>query len=175
MHNKVVYHAMKAMNGAEWGLGLPVLRFNFRGVGLSEGRHDGQAESDDVATALAWLVNEYNLPIVAAGFSFGAAMTLKACCGSESPRVRALIALGLPTEAAGRGYNYSFLNACTLPKLFLSGERDRFAPANELAEVIASAAEPKRLVLLPDADHFFTGQLKAMQQMLAAWLKEQMP
>ena len=175
MHNKVVYHAMKAMNGAEWGLGLPVLRFNFRGVGLSEGRHDGQAESDDVATALAWLVNEYNLPIVAAGFSFGAAMTLKACCASSGQHVRALVALGLPTEAARRGYSYQFLGACMLPKLFLSGDRDQFAPANELAEVIASAAEPKRLVLLPGADHFFRGQLKPMQQTLAAWLKEQMP
>src|SRR5208337_2916612 len=48
MHNKVVYHAMQAMNRRHWGIELPVLRFNFRGVGLSEGRHDGEAEFEDV-------------------------------------------------------------------------------------------------------------------------------
>jgi uncharacterized protein len=177
MHNKVVYHAMKALNSPAWGLELPVLRFNFRGVGLSEGQHDGQAESEDVAAALAWLVNEYNLPIVAAGFSFGAAMTIKACCesGAAPAGVRVLAALGLPTEAPGRNYSYPGLGACALPKLFLSGGRDQFAPASQLTEVIASAADPKRLVLLPGADHFFTGQLEPMQQTLAAWMKEQMP
>lgn len=180
MHNKVVYHAMKALNDPRWGLGLPVLRFNFRGVGLSEGRHDGHSESEDVASALAWLENEYSLPIMAVGFSFGAAMTLKACCGASQPparvraAVRAVAALGLPTEAAGRGYSYPFLAACTLPKLFLSGDRDQFAPANELAQVTAYAAPPKQLVLLPGADHFFTNQLEPMQQALAGWLKEQL-
>ncbi|MGH9604076.1 MAG: alpha/beta hydrolase [Terracidiphilus sp.] len=205
MHNKVVYHAMKAMNAPEWGLGLPVLRFNFRGVGLSEGRHDGGAEAEDVAAALAWLENEYNVPIVAAGFSFGAAMTLEACCGASRPpaAVGALVALGLPTEpgsprtglgpwggepgsprtglgpwggeAAGRNYSYRFLNNCTLPKLFVSGALDQFAPASQLAQVTASAADPKRLVLLPGADHFFTNQLEPMQQALAGWLKELTP
>ena len=76
LHNKVVYHAMKAMNAPEWGLGWPVLRFNFRGTGLSEGVHDGAAETGDVLAALRWLENEYKLPIVVAGFSFGAAMAL---------------------------------------------------------------------------------------------------
>ncbi|MGB7547654.1 MAG: hypothetical protein WBM14_07890, partial [Terracidiphilus sp.] len=73
MHNKVVYHAMKALNAAEWGLGWPVLRFNFRGTGLSEGAHDGRAEAGDVLAALDWLENEYRRPLVVAGFSFGAA------------------------------------------------------------------------------------------------------
>src|SRR4051794_27089009 len=52
MQNKVVYHAMKVMNGPEWGFGFPVLRFNFRGTGRSEGEHDGAAEAGDVLTAL---------------------------------------------------------------------------------------------------------------------------
>jgi uncharacterized protein len=59
MHNKVVYHAMKALNDPEWGLGWPVLRFNFRGTGLSQGVHDGEAEAGDVLAALDWLENEY--------------------------------------------------------------------------------------------------------------------
>ena len=83
MHNKVVYHAMKAMNDAAWGLSWPVLRFNFRGTGLSEGQHDGKAETGDVLAALDWLEREYRLPLIVAGFSFGAAMALWACCGPE--------------------------------------------------------------------------------------------
>jgi alpha/beta superfamily hydrolase len=56
----------------------------------------------------------------------------------------------------------------------LSGDHDQFAPAAQLAQVAVSAAEPKRLVLLPGADHFFTGQLEPMQQALCSWLKEQL-
>jgi alpha/beta superfamily hydrolase len=175
MHNKVVYHAMKTINDAAWGFGWPVLRFNFRGTGLSQGIHDGRAEAADVSAALDWLENEYNRPLVVAGFSFGAAMALCACCAQpqSSHRVRAVAALGLPTTADGHTYHYRFLPSSTIPKLFLSGDNDNFAPAVELAQVVATAAEPKRLVLLPGADHFFTGQLELMQGALAGWLKEQ--
>jgi hypothetical protein len=174
LHNKVVYHAMKALNDPAWGLGWPVLRFNFRGAGLSEGRHDGDAEVEDVLAALEWLENEYRVPAVAAGFSFGAVMALKACCDREQVHdVRALAALGLPIAAEGRSYEYSFLKGAIVPKLFLSGDRDPFATAAQLRQVAASAADPKQLVLLPGADHFFTGQLEPMQQTLAGWLKEQ--
>ena len=174
MHNKVVYHAMKVLNDLEWGFGWPVLRFNFRGTGLSHGTHDGRAETGDVLAALEWLENGYKLSIVVAGFSFGSAMALSACCRPPSPKsVHAVAALGLPTTADGHNYRYSFLANSTLPKLFLSGDNDTFAPAAQLAEVVGSAAEPKSLVLLPGADHFFTGQLELMQQALAGWLKEQ--
>jgi len=177
MHNKVVYRAMKALNDPAWGLGWPVLRFNFRGTSLSQGAHDGEAETDDVLAALKWLESEYRLPLVVAGFSFGAAMALTACCELAKPHtnVRAVAALGLPIHAEGRDYVYAFLHDCTIPKLFLSGARDQFAPTAELARVAASAAEPKRLLLLRGADHFFTGQLELMQQALASWLKEQLP
>ena len=180
MHNKVVYHAMKALNAPEFGLGWPVLRFNFRGTGTSEGRHDGRAETEDVLAALHWLENEYSRPVVAVGFSFGAAMTLRASCECSSEpgshrTLRAIAALGLPTQADGRRYTYSFLNRCSLPKLFLSGDRDQFAPAADLESVAATTAEPKKLVLLPGADHFFAGQLRAMQNELAGWFKEFLP
>jgi uncharacterized protein len=177
LHNKVVYHAMKVLNEAAWGLACPVLRFNFRGTGLSEGAHDGIAETGDVLTGMDWLEREFRLPLIVAGFSFGAAMALRACClpGTTLGDVRALIALGLPTEAQGRVYQYSFLQNLTTPKLFLSGDRDQFAPAEQLTQVAASAAEPKRLILIPGADHFFTDQLEAMQRSLAGWLKEQLP
>jgi len=173
MHNKVVYHAMKALNDPQWGLGLPVLRFNFRGTGLSQGTHDGRAETADVLAALDWLENAYKRPIVAVGFSFGAAMTLQACCHPQTrPGIRALAALGLPTQADGHHYRYLCLQSCAVAKLFLSGDRDEFAPAAQLTQVAAAAADPKQLVLLSGADHFFTSHLAAMQSSLAGWLKE---
>lgn len=177
LHNKVVYHTMKALNDPAWGLGWPVLRFNFRGMGLSQGEHDGKAETGDVRAALDWMEREFNLPLVVAGFSFGAAMALWACCGPDRSThdVRALIALGLPIVADSRAYHYRFLQNAQIPKLFLSGDQDEFAPAAQLAQTIGSAAEPKRLTFVPGADHFFTGQLEPMQQTLAGWLKEQLP
>ena len=177
LHNKVVYHAMKVLNDPAWGLGCPVLRFNFRGVGSSQGAHDGFAEAGDVFAGMEWLDQEFHLPLIVAGFSFGAAMSLRACSlPAQSYRnVRALAALGLPSMAQERSYQYSFLEGLAVPKLFLSGDRDQFAPAEQLTEIAASAAEPKRLIFIPGADHFFTDQLEPMQQALAGWLKELLP
>lgn len=171
LHNKVVYHAMKVLNALEWGFQFPVLRFNFRGIGRSEGLHDGKAEVDDVRAAVQWLESEYDRPIIAAGFSFGAAMALRALCGTK---VRMIAALGLPTHAPGRGYHYLFLRSCPQPKLLLSGECDQYATPEELEQVAAAAAEPRRLILIPGADHFFHGHLEPMQKALAEWLKEQL-
>lgn len=175
LHNKVVYHAMKVMNAPEWGFCAPVLRFNFRGTGLSEGAHDGVAEAEDVLSALDWLGSEFQLPVVAAGFSFGAAMIWSACCGRHSEKnIRGLALLGLPTNAPGRDYRYPQMEHCAIPKLFLSGDRDQFAPVESLKALAGKAAAPRRIDLVHGADHFFSGHLDAMQQALAAWLKEPM-
>jgi uncharacterized protein len=175
LHNKVVYYAMKALNDPAWGLGLPVLRFNFRGTGRSEGVHDGEAEVGDVQACLRWLENAFRLPVVAVGFSFGAVMALKACClASQAHNIRAIAALGLPIESGNRTYDYPFLKDVFPPKLFISGDRDRYAPAEHLQKVVACAADPKQLVFLPGADHFLNGQLEPMQQVLSGWLKEQL-
>ena len=177
MHHKVLYRDMKVMNSAEWGLGWPVLRFNFRGTGLSEGVHDGKAEVEDVLAAIDWLHEHFHLPMIVGGFSFGSAMALWACFGPKktSHCVKAVIALGLPTQASGHNYHYRFLNNSPLPKLFLSGDNDAFGPVPQLREVEAAAAEPKRLALIPGADHFFTDHLEPMQYSLASWIKEQLP
>jgi alpha/beta superfamily hydrolase len=181
MHNKVVYHAMKTINAQEWGLEWPVLRFNFRGTGLSEGSYDGRSESEDVSAALDWLKNEYQRPIVAVGFSFGAAMTLAACCArcaanpGQTGEIRAVAALGLPIQSNHRSYDYSYLQDCALPKLFLSGDRDGFAPRETLIAVTEAASQPRRTIFVKDADHFFTGRLELMQHDLATWLKELEP
>jgi alpha/beta superfamily hydrolase len=179
LHNKVVYHAMKVLNAPEWCFQFPVLRFNFRGTGLSEGEHDGLAEAADVAAALDWLHAAYNVPVIVGGFSFGASMAVRACCGADPnaksrASVRALAALGLPTEGFGQRFRYAFLADCRLPKLLLSGDHDEFAPAEQLQAVADTAADPRKLILVSDSDHFFSGRLEAMQQEFAGWLKEQM-
>jgi uncharacterized protein len=170
MHNKVVYHAMKSLNG----FGLPVLRFNFRGAGLSEGTHDsGSGERDDIRAALDWLEREYGLPIISAGFSFGAAVGLKTCC--PDPRVVGLIALGTPLVVQERLYTYSYLSSCTKPKLMVSGDHDQFGPAENLRELFNLAAEPKEFVLVKDADHFFEGKLPIMREAITDWLPQHFP
>ncbi|MFP5226253.1 MAG: alpha/beta hydrolase [Acidobacteriota bacterium] len=164
MHNKVVYHAMKAFQS----FGLPVLRFNFRGTELSEGEHDaGQGEQDDVRAALDWLEREFHRPVLFAGFSFGSYVGLRACCGD--PRVVGLVALGIPAHAEGRDYQYDFLDACTQPKLFVSGTRDVYGPVERVEAAVAHAQEPKELVWISDADHFFAGKLEDVRQAIRSW------
>jgi alpha/beta superfamily hydrolase len=166
MHNKVVFHAMKALHS----FGFPVLRFNFRGTGLSAGQHDqGRGEVADVQAALAWLKQEFSLPIIFAGFSFGAATGLRAAC--PDPDVSALISIGTPVEADGNVYSFSYLRDCTKPKLFVSGDRDQYGPHEALEKLFAQAADPKELVFVP-GDHFFAGHLVEMRMTIESWLHE---
>ena len=136
LHNKVVFHTMKALNS----FGFPVLRFNFRGTGLSQAS-TRKGEMEDVRTALDWLDAEFHLPLIFAGFSFGAAVGLRAA--SSDARVKALIGVGVPAVpvAAGaeepRVYSFDFLHDCVKPKLFVSGARDQFGPRAKLEELVA--------------------------------------
>ena len=168
LHNKVVFHAMKALNH----FGFPVLRFNFRGAGLSHGEHAyGEGEVDDVRTALDWLDREFRLPLIFAGFSFGAAVGLPAACLDE--RVKAVIALGVPVQPNdGRTYDLSGLSNCTKPKLFVSGSRDQFGPRAKLEALANSVPEPKRLVIIDSADHFFEGRLRELREAIEAWVRD---
>ena len=173
LHNKVVFHTMKALNS----FGFPVLRFNFRGTGLSEGEHDhGVGEVEDVRTALDWLDAEYHLPLIFAGFSFGAALGLRAAC--PDARVKALIGVGAPVVPVAaeseepRVYTYEYLHDCAKPKLFISGARDQFGPRAKLEALIASFPEPKKLVLIEGGDHFFEGRLRELREAIEAWVKE---
>jgi alpha/beta superfamily hydrolase len=171
MHNKVVYHAMKTFQS----FGLPVLRFNFRGAGLSEGTHDnGHGERDDLRAALDWMQQEYDRPILFAGFSFGSSVGMRVCCGDShpDPTISGMAALGLPVSAGGREYHYPFLSACSQPKLFISGTEDQYGPRAAIEAVVAGAAPPAKLVLIEGADHFFAGKLEQMQQALHSWVEE---
>jgi uncharacterized protein len=167
MHNKVVFHAMKALNG----FGFPVLRFNFRETGLSQGNHDhGHGEAEDVQAALDWLEREYPLPVIFAGFSFGAAVGLRVACPDD--RVKAVIGLGVPVKPTDeRGYDLDFLQSCEKPKLFISGSRDPFGPRARLEELVSKVPEPKKLVIIESADHFFEGRLREMREAIETWLK----
>ena len=112
---------------------------------------------------------EFHLPILFAGFSFGAAIGLRTCCGDE--RVKGLIALGLPVHAEGRDYHYRFLPSCPQPKLFISGMLDQYGPMPQVEEVFHSASQPADLVWIPDADHFFAGKLDQVQAAIRNWVQ----
>jgi len=172
LHNKVVFHTMKALNS----FGFPVLRFNFRGAGLSQGEHDhGNGEVEDVRAALDWLDAEFHLPLLFAGFSFGAAVGLRAAC--PDTRVKALIGVGVPAIPVAadaeepRTYNLEFLHDCAKPKLFVSGARDQFGPRARLEALVASVPEPKKLVLIEGGDHFFEGRLRELRETIEGWVK----
>jgi uncharacterized protein len=168
LHNKVVFHAMKALNN----FGFPVLRFNFRSAGLSQGEHDhGRGEVDDVQAALEWLDKEFHLPLIFAGFSFGAAVGLQAVCADI--RVKAAIALGIPVAAIDdRTYDFGFLQKCSKPKLFVSGARDQFGPKALLHQLVTSVPQPRKLVLIESADHFFEGRLKEVREAIESWIRD---
>jgi alpha/beta superfamily hydrolase len=168
LHNKVVFHAMKALNS----FGFPVLRFNFRGTGLSEGEHaNGVGEVEDVRAALDWIEGEFAVPVIFAGFSFGAAVGLRAA--NDDDRIPALIALGLPAiPIESRVYDFEFLRTCTKPKLFVNGSRDQFAPPGKLEALVDTFSEPKKLVRIEAGDHFFAGRLREMRETIEVWVKE---
>jgi uncharacterized protein len=173
LHNKVVFHTTKALNS----FGFPVLRFNFRGTGLSEGEHDyGKGEIEDVRTALDWLDAEYHSPLIFAGFSFGAAIGLHAACPDS--RVQGVIGVGVPVAPVAaekedpRVYSFEFLHNCSQPKLFVSGARDQFGPKSKLEALAAAVPEPKKLVIIEGADHFFEGRLRELRDAIEAWVRE---
>jgi hypothetical protein len=162
MHFKVVFRAAKALQQH----GVATLRFNFRGVGRSEGVHDaGRGEQDDARAALAEMARRFpGLPLVLGGFSFGSCMALRV--GVSEARVRALFALGFPVVMVA---DPGFLDACRTPRLFVQGEHDEFGSGDRMHEMIARLPEPRRLVVIPGADHFFAGHLDALQRTIADW------
>lgn len=162
MHSKVVYQMGKGFCRT----GAAVLRFNFRGVGTSEGVHDhGQGEQADVRAALDEMERRFpGRPLVLAGFSFGAAMALYAT--AADPRVRAVAALGYPFRVMG---DPAVLAGLRVPRLFVQGEDDEFGGGERIAALVQPLPEPKRLVIVPGADHFFTAKLDAVHAAVADW------
>jgi alpha/beta superfamily hydrolase len=151
MHNKVVYRMARALRKT----GAVVLRFNFRGVNLSEGEHaHGIGEVDDARAALDFFRARYpDLPWMLAGFSFGSRVALRLGCSSHpAPRV---LASGFPT----RREDNSYLEQCPVHKVFIQSTHDEHGPKEELEAVYPGFAEPKELHWVEAKDHFFVGAL----------------
>lgn len=165
MHNKVIVRAAQAFQEA----GLVTLRFNFRGVGKSSGTFDfGEGEQKDVAAAIAFMAERYpNAAIWLAGYSFGAWVGLKV--GAYDERVTTLVAIG----AAVALNDFRFLDECQKPKLFIHGTKDEFAPLEHVQALMLTLPEPKELILIEGADHFFTGKLDELKRELLRYVQAQ--
>ena len=163
MHNKVVFRAAAALNDA----GLVTLRINFRGVGLSTGIHDeGHGEREDVSAGLDYLSENYpGQEITLCGFSFGARVGLEV--GLADDRVARLISIGTPVDK----YDFSFLDQCRKPILFVHGEHDEYGNADRLRELVARIAQhaPAELRLIKGAGHFFDNQLDELKRVITEW------
>ncbi len=157
MHTKVVYQTAKALSR----LGCAVLRFNFRGVGRSQGSFDeGRGEADDFRAALDFMAARYaNVPeLWAGGFSFGAWIALTV--GAADRRVSALIGIAPPIAA----YDFSVVAESPKPKFFIQGEFDTICPLKQMKEFYGRAAEPKEIVVVDAADHLFDGKVSQVAE-----------
>jgi alpha/beta superfamily hydrolase len=167
LHNKVVYQAAKSLDA----LGIPVLRFNFRGAGLSAGEHDrGIGEREDVQAAIDFLAAEFpNVPLLVGGFSFGSWVAMRVGCAD--PRAQELLGVGIPVNSS----DFSYLASCNKPKLIVQGTSDEHGGWEKVEPVVAHAAGDTRLFFVQGADHFFTGQLERLDQAITAWMVERHP
>jgi uncharacterized protein len=155
MHNKVVYRLARGLRNA----GCVVLRFNFRGVNLSEGEYDhGVGEVDDARAGLAELRTRYpHLPVLVAGFSFGSRVALRLAT-NETGLTRA-IAVGFPSKHPNRDY----VKTVSIPKYFVQSTNDVYGPRDDFQAFFDELPEPKRLSWVEAADHFFKDNLDAYE------------
>lgn len=164
MHTKAVYQGAKGLTR----IGCAVLRFNFRGVGRSEGEFDsGAGEKADFSAALDYMAAKFrSVPLWAAGFSFGAWIALEVGAGDD--RVAVLIGIAPPVATAVSGMDYDFPNtlASTKPKFFVQGEADEVCPLEAMWQFYGRLEEPKELVVIDGADHLFDGKTQEVGEAL---------
>ncbi len=159
MHNKVVYRLARGLRRS----GAVVLRFNYRGVNMSEGEYDhGIGEVEDARAALSWLLSRYpNLPYTLAGFSFGSRIVLRLC--ADLPKVSRVVAVGFPTVYK----DTSYLDRCTAPRIFIQSTNDEHGPLPDLKALVDKLPEPKRLITVEAKDHFFADALDRFEEVIA--------
>lgn len=157
MHNKVVYRIARGLRHA----GSVVLRFNYRGVNLSEGRYDeGEGELEDARAALQYLRDRYpDLPFTLAGFSFGSRIALRLACGPNPVPTQRVIAVGFPNTYRDK----ASLETCTVPRIFIESTRDQFCSVAQIESIVGALPEPKKLILIEAQDHFFAGALEELE------------
>ena len=163
LHNKVVFRAARGLENAN----VATLRFNFRGVGTSAGKHDnGEGEQADVMAAIDWCVKMHpGRKLFVGGFSFGAWVASRVAC--ELPYVDAVFLIGAPVNK----YDLSYLKSCEKPILFLHGTQDEHGEVGKL-EKLAQGVRNAESVIVTGADHFFTKQLDAVDETMRSWAEE---
>ncbi|MDR1910683.1 MAG: alpha/beta hydrolase [Holosporales bacterium] len=161
MNNRVTHTLYRAF--AEHG--ASVLRFNFRGVGCSEGTFsNGEGELADAAAALDWMqsINQSTRPLWVAGFSFGAWIAMQLLM--RRPEVAGFISVSPPTNL----YDFNFLAPCPVSGLILYGEKDTIIQAETLERLIAKLSAQKGITInyrvIPNADHFYTSNIEDVYQ-----------
>jgi uncharacterized protein len=155
MNNNVVYRIAKALGDA----GAAVLRFNFRGVGASTGSYaGGVGEEEDALAALEALAQRHpGTPLWMAGFSFGARVGLTV--GARDARVSKLLGVGL----AMKMFDFGFLAASKKPKAFIQAADDEFGGSAQIAALVSTLPEPKRLWIVDGATHLFPQHLDPLE------------
>ena len=163
MQNKVVHTAARAMQEA----GAATVRFNFRGVGRSEGRYDaGKGELDDALAVVGWTRRHFACDAVwLAGFSFGAATALQAALGGARP-------LRLVTIAPPVGrLLHDAIDRPACPWLVVQGDRDELVDAVAVRDWVARFEPAPELLVVPGAEHFFHGKLVELREGVGRWLR----
>jgi alpha/beta superfamily hydrolase len=163
LHNKVVFRAARGLENAN----VATLRFNFRGVGASGGKHEeGEGEIEDVLAAVDWAVRKHpGKKLIVGGFSFGAWVATRAGC--ELPNVDALFLIGTPVNK----YDFGYLRTCDKPKLFLHGTQDEHGNVEKLEKFVQHVPNAES-VIVTGADHFFTRELDAVEETMRTWASE---
>ena len=166
MHTKAVYQGTKGLVRA----GCAVLRFNFRGVGASDGSFTGgDGEKEDFKAALDAMHTRFpGLPLWAAGFSFGSWIALET--GAADTRVTVLIGIAPPVTRAG--YDFSLTKQSAKPKFFVQGEADDICPLQDMWKFYSELPEPKELVIIDAADHLFDGHTTEVGEALEDLVKD---
>ena len=157
LNNKVVHYLSRTCNQ----LGIPSLRFNFRGVGESGGVYDdGRGETEDCLAVLDWVQERRpGFDIWLAGFSFGAYVAYRSV--HSHPRISHLLTVAPPVNL----FDFGSLPTPTCSWTLIQGEQDELVPAARVANWVDTLPVQPRKILLP-ADHFFHGQFNAMQAAL---------
>jgi alpha/beta superfamily hydrolase len=161
MHNKVVYRMARALRGK----GAAVLRFNFRGVHLSQGVHDeGRGETEDARAALMALWERYpGLPVTLAGFSFGSRVCVRLAASLDGPQPNRLILAGYPTIYR----RHDLLYPLRVPRIFVHSTNDEFGPRAELQALYDRLWHPKQIHWIEARDHFFAGALDELERSIS--------
>lgn len=167
MYDYVVGIAAKALSAADW----TVLRFNFRGVGQSEGRYgDGDGEADDVVAAVSFLKESGATKVLAAGYSFGAMAVLNAWPRLYELGVLPLVLIAPPLA----GLSLGAIGPETDIGLMVCGENDTIAPPDQALKLGRTLVNPVEPVVIPQTDHFFGRSESSLLNVLTDFLKNRL-